>query len=115
METNGSGMAHIVSDEAAFRDDHDGETNERPEQIEHSDFGPLVDRIARGIATELALAVKELDHHISLEARKSGESVERQLAPISEEMARIRTIIGEQRATNHAMEDRWRQLDAGIA
>jgi chromosome segregation ATPase len=73
-------------------------------------LAPLVDKIAYGIAKGLVVAVKELEHHIASETRKVGDSVDRRLDMLQTSLQDVSKFIGEQRATNIAVQEQLQQI-----
>jgi len=71
VEEEGFGMGRFNGSQDASQD-HAGTADE-------FQFAPLVNRIAFGIARELAAAVKQLEDHVGSEVRRLGEGVERRL------------------------------------
>jgi chromosome segregation ATPase len=79
-------------------------------------LAPLVDKIAYGIARGLIVAVKELEHHIGSETRKVGEIIDRRLDTFHAKWQDLSDFVGEQRSTNHAVQDQLNLLTAeGVA
>lgn len=73
-------------------------------------LAPLVDKIAYGIAMGLVEAVKDLKHYIASETRKVGDTVDRRLDTLQASLQDLSNFVGEQRATNVAMQDQLQQL-----
>ncbi len=112
METNGETDAVRLRDEEALGSgqtdsnagqEHDGDTD-RP------DFGPLVIKLALGIARELAGAIRELENHLSIETRRAGEATEGRLNTIMNEVANFSQFIGEQRSANGVLHEKMQHL-----
>ena len=83
MGTNGTdGAIHLMLEEQRFGIERITESQDQVETGHDFTFEPLVNRIAFGIARELASAVKQLEHHIGGEAGKLAEAVERRLDSI---------------------------------
>jgi len=116
METNGTGNgAQLVCEEDGSVLEQADNRREDGESVEHPVFGPLVNRIALSIAKELAAAIQELDHHISLEARRAGEGVERRIDPLTAELAELARFAAEQRSINDLVQHQVRQFEAADA
>lgn len=112
METNGTeSIAQLMGEEDGFAVERI-HGNGNSEIADHSAVGSLVNRIASGIAKELALAIRELEHHIFTEARNTGETVERRLDSFHADLGELSRFMGEQRSANGATEDRLRQFAA---
>jgi chromosome segregation ATPase len=80
MGTNGTdGAAHLMVEEQSFGIERINGCQDQVETGHDFAFEPLVNRIAFGIARELASAVKQVEHHIGGEARKLAEAVEHRL------------------------------------
>ena len=78
-------------------------------------LAPLVDKIAYGIARGLVVAVKDLEQHIASETRKVGDAVDRKLDALQVSLQELTKFVGDQRATNSAVDDRLEQLTAADA
>lgn len=110
METNGIDMiAQLVEEENGFGEGIET-GNGYAEATGHSSFTPLVNRIAFGIAKEIAVAIKELEHHVQMEARKSAEAAERRLEGFQNELAEFSRFAGEQGSLNATVHQRLEQL-----
>jgi chromosome segregation ATPase len=77
-------------------------------------LAPLVDKIAYSIARGLVVAVKELEDHIGNETRKVGDAVDRRLDTLQATLEDLSRFVGDQHATNAAVQDHLQQLAAGV-
>lgn len=77
-------------------------------------LAPLVDKIAYGIARGLIVAVKELEHHIATETRKVGDAVDRRLDMVQTSLQDLSRFVGEQQATNAAVQGQLQQLTTSL-
>lgn len=77
-------------------------------------LAPLVDKIAFSMARGLAVALKELEHHIAGETRRVGEVVDRRFDSLEGTLQGVSDFIAAQRATNAAVEARLEQLASAI-
>ncbi len=116
MGTNGTDIAaHLMLEEEKYGIERTDGSQERVEIAADSHFGPLVDKIALGIARALVRAVKDLEYHVANEARKAGEAAEHRLDSLQNSSQELFRFVGEQIATNGAVHDQLQQLTAGSA
>lgn len=116
METNGiETVAQLMREENGFDIEGIDQSNGHGESADYSSFGPLVNRIAFGIAREIAVAIKELEHHVETEVRKSGEAGERRLNSFQSELAEMSHLMEEHRSFGGALRDQLQRLDAADA
>src|SRR5271163_3164417 len=102
MGTNGTdGAVHLMLEEQSFGIERANGSLDQVETGNDFEFAPLVNRIAFGIARELAAAIKQLEDHVGGEARRLGEAVERRLESLQ--------------VTNRAVQDQLQQLTTADA
>jgi chromosome segregation ATPase len=82
--------------------------------VEDFALAPLVDKIAYGIARGLIVAVKELENHIATETRKVGDAVGRRLDTFQVSLDDLSRFVGEQRATNTAVEGQLEEIGTSL-
>jgi chromosome segregation ATPase len=127
MAANGTdGAIHLMVEQEGFgMGSFNGSQDESRDHADTGDefrFAPLVNRIAFGIARELAAVIKQLEDHIGGEVRRLGESVEHRLDSLQTgllqiDLPELSRFAGEQRNTNSAVQDQLQQLttaDAGL-
>jgi hypothetical protein len=85
------------------------------EAIQELALGPLVDRVAYGLAKVLVVAVRELENHIASETRKVGDTVGRRLDTLQGSFQDLTEAVSEQRSKSLAVEEKCQQLAAETA
>src|SRR5579871_5903584 len=73
-------------------------------------LGPLVDKIAYGLAKGLVVAMKELENHIAGETRKVSDSVGRRLDTLQASFQDLSAVVSEQRVVNLSVQEKCREL-----
>ncbi len=113
MEANGTENTAIIDHNGFVPVPPDQDGNHYNEEgLGTPDFGPLVNRIALGLAKELASAIKELEHQVAVESRRAAEAVERRLDSTVIDVVDLSRFAGEQRSTNSAVHEQLQQLTA---
>ena len=85
------------------------------EAIRELALGPLVDRVAYGLAKVLVVAVRELENHIAGETRKVGDTVGRRLDTLQGSFQELTEAVSEQRSKSLVVEEKCQQLAAATA
>jgi chromosome segregation ATPase len=78
-------------------------------------LGPLVDKIAYGLAKGLVVAMKELENHIASETRKVSESVGRRLDVLQASVQDLSGAVSEQRVMNLTVQEKCKDLEKATA
>src|ERR1700691_5666127 len=111
MGTNGTDIgADLMLEAEKFAIEGVDRSQDQVDTADNFLFGPLVDKIAFGIARSLVGAVKELEHHVANEARKAGEAVERRLDSLQIGSRELFRFVGEQGSANVAVQDQLHEL-----
>jgi chromosome segregation ATPase len=88
-----------------------------PDPVESGEkfaLAPLVNKIAFSMARGLAVALKELEHHIAGETKRVAEVVDRRFDSLQGTLQGVSDFMAAQRATNAAVDARLEQLASAV-
>src|SRR5580658_8102445 len=104
MGTNGTDSAvHLMFEEDGLGAGTSDGSRDQTDASDSFAFDPFVNRIALGIARELATDVKQLEHHVDSEVRRLEEAVERRLLQV--DLPELSRFAAEQQSTNGVVQD----------